>query len=124
MCFVVFLYFIFSVAILFCQTIKIHCFFFCVFCLCVLFIPAKTIGDIERKDLINSTRIRVARNISGFQLAPGQNDVKEKLAIEDLLKKVFNTLEGDLAGTYFPLQGMTEEVRQGFITDHLLFKGY
>ena len=33
----------------------------------------------------------------------------------------FGKLEGDLAGTYYPLLGMEESVRQKLVDDHFLF---
>merc|ERR1712241_725746 len=36
-------------------------------------------------------------------------------------KKAFAKMTGDLAGTYFPLQGVEEEVRQKLVDDHFLF---
>lgn len=81
------------------------------------------LGDIQDKSGIISTRIRVARNIEGFGLAPGQTSPKEKLEIEEMFKKVFATLTGDLKGTYYSLDGMKEEDRQKLIADHFLFKG-
>merc|ERR1711862_476749 len=38
-----------------------------------------------------------------------------------LMKKAFDNLKGDLAGTYFPLTGMSEKVRQQLVDDHFLF---
>ena len=80
-------------------------------------------GNISDPTKIISTRIRVARNISGFNLAPGQNTKDEKLAIEALMLKVFDKLEGDLAGTYYSLVKITEEEREQLVREHLLFKG-
>merc|ERR1711983_419166 len=40
---------------------------------------------------------------------------------ENLMKKAFANLKGDLAGTYFPLTGMSEQVRQQLVDDHFLF---
>ena len=37
------------------------------------------------------------------------------------MKSAFQKLEGDLAGTYYPLQGMKEEDRQQLVDDHFLF---
>merc|ERR1719397_321238 len=37
------------------------------------------------------------------------------------MKKAFANLKGDLAGTYFPLTGMDEKVRQQLVDDHFLF---
>merc|ERR1712126_788944 len=38
-----------------------------------------------------------------------------------LMKKAFANLKGDLAGTYYPLTGMDEKVRQQLVDDHFLF---
>merc|ERR1712095_48386 len=37
------------------------------------------------------------------------------------MKKAFDNLTGDLAGTYYPLTGMNEQVRQQLVDDHFLF---
>ena len=37
------------------------------------------------------------------------------------MKTAFANLEGDLAGTYFPLTGMDEKIRQQLVDDHFLF---
>merc|ERR1712012_1420073 len=37
------------------------------------------------------------------------------------MKKAFSNLTGDLAGTYFPLTGTSEKVRQQLVDDHFLF---
>merc|ERR1719489_377678 len=37
------------------------------------------------------------------------------------MKTAFGNLEGDLAGTYYPLTGMDENVRQQLVDDHFLF---
>ena len=85
--------------------------------------PANLKGNISDPAKIISTRIRVARNIAGFHLAPGQDSKEEKLQIEQLMIKVFKRLEGDLAGTYYSLVTMTDAEREDLIRDHLLFKG-
>merc|ERR1712126_76034 len=36
-------------------------------------------------------------------------------------KKAFDNLQGDLAGTWDPLSGMSEQVRQQLVDDHFLF---
>ena len=65
-------------------------------------------------------RIRVARNIEAFGLSPGI--IKEqRLGVEKLMKNACNTLSGDLAGKYYPLLGMDENVSQQLVDDHLLF---
>jgi len=70
------------------------------------------------KDYVKSTRIRAARNISGFSLPTGATD-EERAGVETVLKQAFAGLEGELAGTYYSLVGMTDEQR-----DFLLSKGF
>ena len=77
-------------------------------------------GNIEPGVPVHSTRIRVGRNIDGFGLSPGITK-EQRLGVENLMKKAFANLTGDLAGTYFPLTGMGEKVRQQLVDDHFLF---
>lgn len=44
-----------------------------------------------------STRIRAARNISGFSLPPGAT-AEERAGVENVLKQAFDGLGGELAG--------------------------
>merc|ERR1712142_449141 len=77
-------------------------------------------GKIPSKAPVNSTRIRVGRNLEGFGLSPGI--LKEhRVAFEGIMKQAFQSLEGDLAGTYYPLTGMDETTRQQLVDDHFLF---
>lgn len=72
-------------------------------------------------DYVISTRIRVGRNIAGFGLSPGiPRDQRKEL--EQLATKALNKLEGELKGTYYPLQGMDEGTRTKLVEDHFLFK--
>ena len=83
--------------------------------------PTKLVGDIEDKSNIKSTRIRTARNLFGFPLNPGGTK-ETRLEIESLMRKVFDTLEGDLQGTYYSLESLTDEERAKLVADHFLFK--
>ena len=67
-----------------------------------------------------SSRIRVGRSIAGFGLSPGITQ-EQRQEVEGLMKKAFQKLQGDLSGSYFPLQGMEEETRQKLVDDHFLF---
>merc|ERR1711963_525722 len=69
---------------------------------------------------VHSTRIRVGRSIDGFGLSPGITK-EQRLAVESLMKNALSKLTGDLAGTYYPLTGMDEKVRQQLVDDHFLF---
>ena len=77
-------------------------------------------GNIDPAAPVHSTRIRVGRNIDGFGLSPGITK-QQRLDVENLMSKAFNNLQGDLAGTYYPLTGMVEKVRQQLVDDHFLF---
>merc|ERR1712236_50184 len=77
-------------------------------------------GNIDPKAPVHSTRIRVGRSIDGFGLSPGITK-EQRLGVENLMKKAFANLKDDLAGTYFPLTGMNENVRQQLVDDHFLF---
>merc|ERR1712142_105058 len=81
---------------------------------------SKIKGNIDPTAPVKSTRIRVGRNIDGFGLTPGITK-DQRLNVENLMKKAFANLEGDLAGTYYPLTGMAENVRQQLVDDHFLF---
>jgi len=81
---------------------------------------SKIQGNIDPTAPVKSTRIRVGRNIDGFGLSPGITQ-SQRLNVEGLMKKAFANLEGDLAGTYYPLTGMAENVRQQLVDDHFLF---
>ena len=70
---------------------------------------------------IRSTRIRVARNLKGYGLSPTL-EKEERLELEKKVVGVLKSLEGDLAGEYYPLLGMDEATRQKLVEDHFLFK--
>ena len=83
---------------------------------------SKLVFSDEQKATFNeyvaSTRIRAARNISGFSLPCGSDDA-DRAGVEDVLKQTFAGLEGELSGTYYELGKMTDEQR-----DFLLGKGF
>merc|ERR1712141_464011 len=77
-------------------------------------------GNIESDVPVKSCRIRVGRSIDGFGLSPGITK-QQRVGVENLMKKAFANLTGDLAGNYYPLTGMQENVRQQLVDDHFLF---
>merc|ERR1712113_742413 len=77
-------------------------------------------GNVDPAAPVHSCRIRVGRSIDGFGLSPGITK-EQRVGVENLMKKAFANLEGDLAGTYYPLTGMNEQVRQQLVDDHFLF---
>ncbi len=72
-------------------------------------------------EYILSTRIRVGRNLDGFPLGPAISKV-ERDEVEARVVAALKTLEGALSGSYYPLKGMSEAVRNRLIEDHFLFK--
>ena len=72
-------------------------------------------------DFIVSTRIRVGRNFANLPLGPAISKAQRK-AIEHQAAEVLNNLGNNLAGTYYPLQGMNEAQQTTLIADHFLFK--
>merc|ERR1712123_332658 len=80
----------------------------------------KVTGNIDSAAPVLSTRIRVGRSIDGFGLSPGITK-DQRVGVEQLMSKAFANLTGDLAGTYYPLTGMNEQVRQQLVDDHFLF---
>jgi protein-arginine kinase len=77
-------------------------------------------GNIDEDVPVKSVRIRVGRSIEGFGLSPGITK-EQRLDQEKLMVNAFAKLEDDLSGTYFPLTGMDEAVRQQLVDDHFLF---
>merc|ERR1712168_450601 len=80
----------------------------------------KVTGNIDPAAPVHSTRIRVGRSIDGFGLSPGITK-QQRIDVEKLMSSALGSLTGDLAGTYYPLTGMDEKVRQQLVDDHFLF---
>merc|ERR1712121_199754 len=81
---------------------------------------SKITGNIDPAAPVHSTRIRVGRNIDGFGLSPGITK-QQRIDVEKLMNNALSKLTGDLAGSYYPLTGMDERVRQQLVDDHFLF---
>ena len=71
--------------------------------------------------MIVSTRIRVGRNLADFPLGPALTKA-QRLEVMTKVTKALETFEGDLAGKFYPLQGMDKETQTKLIEDHFLFK--
>ena len=76
--------------------------------------------DPEGKYIV-STRIRVGRNVEHLPLGPGISKVQRD-QVESSVVEGLHTLEGKLAGDYYPLLGMSKKVQDNLIKDHFLFK--
>ena len=84
--------------------------------------PSKLVFTTEQKanfnEYVASTRIRAARNISGFSLPAGASE-EDRAGVENVLQEAFLGLEGELAGKYHELGGLTDPQR-----DFLLERGF
>jgi len=72
-------------------------------------------------EYIVSTRIRVGRNLENFPLG-GAISNEQRDEVEQIVSKALHSLSDNLAGSYYPLNGMSEEVREVLVKDHFLFK--
>ena len=70
---------------------------------------------------VKSTRIRAARNISGFSL-PAGSSMEDRLAVEEVLKAAFAGLPENLQGTYYPLGDLTGEQEDALQAGGFLFQ--
>merc|ERR1712018_644889 len=77
-------------------------------------------GNVASEVPVHSVRIRVGRSIQGFVLSPGITK-EQRVGVEKLMAGAFTKFTGDLAGSYYPLTGMDEAVRQQLVDDHFLF---
>ena len=82
-----------------------------------------TNADFSEEDsaMVNSTRIRVGRNCAGYPLGPGVTK-EQRLEIMTKVTEACAGFEGDLKGTFYPLDGMSSETSEQLIKDHFLFK--
>ena len=80
-------------------------------------------ADFSEEDsaMVNSTRIRVGRNLADYPLGPGVTK-EQRLEIMNKVVEACNTFEGDLKGTFYPLEGMDKDTQNQLIADHFLFK--
>ena len=70
---------------------------------------------------VKSTRIRAARNISGFSLPAGSSK-EDRLAVEEVLKAAFGMLPDNLQGTYFQLGELNSAQEEELQTGGFLFQ--
>lgn len=76
-------------------------------------------SDLDR--YIVSTRIRVGRNLLGFPLGAGMTR-QQRVEVEKKIVSTLQNLDGEFAGEYYPLSGMSPKTQDRLIEDHFLFK--
>merc|ERR1719486_993758 len=79
----------------------------------------KHITDLDKYCV--STRIRAARNVSGYGLPPATSRAEHR-EVESLLAEGLSNLTGDLKGKYYPLLGMSKADEDQLQADHFLFQ--
>ena len=72
--------------------------------------------------MINSTRIRVGRNLADYPLGTSCTR-QQRLEIESKVVGVLQSFTGELQGKYYSLGNMSDADRKQLIADHFLFKG-
>merc|ERR1712228_964998 len=65
----------------------------------------------EDSAMVNSTRIRVGRNLAGYPLGPGVSK-DQRNEIMDKVVEACGKFDEDLKGTFYPLKGMDKAVQQ------------
>jgi len=70
---------------------------------------------------VASTRIRAARNVSGFSL-PAGTTAEDRSGVESVLTNAFAAFEGELTGKYYPLEGMSDTDRDFLLSNGFLFQ--
>ena len=75
----------------------------------------------EDAAMVNSTRIRVGRNLAEFLLGPGISK-EQRLKVQEYVTTALDKFDGELKGKYYSLETMTKEDETQLIADHFLFK--
>ena len=76
----------------------------------------------DEDKMINSTRIRVARNLADYPLGTAIT-AEQRREVEAKVVSALSTFTGDLKGKYYSLGSMGDADRKQLIADHFLFKG-
>ena len=76
----------------------------------------------DEDKMINSTRIRVGRNLADYPLGTACTR-QQRLEIESKVVGVLQKFDGELKGKYYSLGNMSEADRKQLVADHFLFKG-
>jgi len=67
-----------------------------------------------------STRIRIARSLRGFPLNSAMT-AADYLALRAAVRPVLEQLQGDLAGTFYPVEELQPQEREQMVAQHLIF---
>lgn len=70
---------------------------------------------------IISVRMRCGRNLADYAFPPAIK-LEERAGMVAKITDAFGKLQGDLSGQFYPLEGMSNEVRDQLVADHFLFR--
>jgi len=76
--------------------------------------------DPEGKYIV-STRVRTGRSHDAYGFPPVLTK-EDRVNMEKVTVEALKTLDGELKGTYYPLQGMDKATEKQLVEDHFLFK--
>jgi arginine kinase len=76
----------------------------------------------DEDKMINSTRIRVARNLADYPLGTAVT-AQQRREIEEKVVSALSSFTGELKGKYYSLATMSESDKKQLVADHFLFKG-
>jgi len=91
--------------------------------------PEPDFGDLDKLgfsnldpagEMIVSTRVRVGRSHDSYGFPPVLN-LEQRMEMEAKTKAALDKLDGEHAGTYYPLTGMSKETQKQLTEDHFLF---
>jgi hypothetical protein len=71
--------------------------------------------------MVNSTRIRVGRNLADYPLGPGVTK-DQRLEIMNYVVEAAKNFDDDLKGTFYSLETMDAATQKQLVDDHFLFK--
>lgn len=72
-------------------------------------------------EFVVSTRIRAARNVSGYALPAGTDD-EDRKQVREVLCGAFERFEGELAGKFYDLGTLSDEDRNMLLENGFLFQ--
>lgn len=72
-------------------------------------------------EFVVSTRIRAARNVSGYALPAGTDD-EDRKRVREVLCGAFDKFEGELAGKFYDLGTLSDEDRNMLLENGFLFQ--
>lgn len=74
----------------------------------------------DYKEKVKSTRVRVGRTVKGYPMQAKLTREK-RVELAGKIEEALKLLDGELAGTYYPLNKMSPDEKSQLIEEHILF---